>query len=131
MDRFTKRDLDLASARLSMLKYLPTGEGAQAAIQALLAEMCPHKQALTWLVDTLVNRIGEWPGPAELRGLLCWKFQPADGIEATCNLQGFRPVDAEAMQIEKHEAIKGGGFELPDDQHALISNLVDRKKWLQ
>jgi hypothetical protein len=73
---------------------------------ALLAQMCPSREALDWLVDQMVNRVGIWKGPAELRGVLCWHFKPADGSEAESSIPGFRPADSEQLCIERHKAIR-------------------------
>lgn len=131
--KFTMDDLDMAIANLSMLKFFPTDAATRAAIRVFLARICLDAEALDWLVSTMVNRIGEWPGPMELRGVLCTRFRPADGIEADCSIKGFRPVDAEERQIERHEAIKVGGYELPEDDEVrrLVESVVDSKRWLQ
>lgn len=109
-DKFTKVDLEEAVIDLSLLRYFPSEPGTQAALIRLLAKMCPHKQALTWLVDTMVNRVGEWKGPAELRGILCWKFKPADGIEAESVTPGFRGEDGEQQSLERHQQLKADGW---------------------
>ncbi len=67
--RFTKADLMAANARLKMLAFYPQDGQAQGAIMALLARMCPDTEALNWLVDAMVNRVGTWRGPAEMRGV--------------------------------------------------------------
>lgn len=82
MDKFTEADLRIANARLKLLMFYPSDPEAQGALMELLARMCPNREALTWLVDTMINRVGVWKGPTELRGVLCCKFAPADGIEA-------------------------------------------------
>ena len=100
--RFTNEDLDFQMSRMGMLKFYPSSPAMQAQIKALMAEMVPNKEALEWLVDQLVNRVNEWPGPAELRGLLCWKYSPADGITRDyCTIPGFTPADGEAKYIAR------------------------------
>ena len=34
-------------------------------------------------------------GLAELRGLYCTKYRPADGIEAVCSIQGYTPAEVD------------------------------------
>ena len=106
MENFNPTDLRDANARLKMLAYYPTDPEAQAAVMELLAKMVPSREALTWLVDTIINRVGQWKGPSELRGVLCWRFAPADGVEVDSSIVGFRPEDGERLSIEQHEEIR-------------------------
>lgn len=108
-DAFTQKDLDRAVNDLSMMPFFPVE--ARAAIMAFLARICPHKRALTWLVAECVNHVPQWPGPAELRGLLCTRFDAADGIDAYCNLPGYTAAEMESRHIEKHEQLKASGWE--------------------
>lgn len=108
MDKFTPQDLETALDELSMCQYFPTEPGVRAAIMRTLARMVPHREALIWLVRTMVDRIGTWKGPMELRGVLCTRFRPADGIEAFSSLPGFRPEDSEAALLDEHEQRKVG-----------------------
>lgn len=101
--KITQADLKRAHQDLLMLAYYPQAAEAQAAIMRLLAKMCPHREALAWLTDTMVNRVGTWKGPAELRGVLCTRYRPADGIEMDSSVPGFTAADGEARSIEVHE----------------------------
>jgi hypothetical protein len=103
-DKFTKADLNEAVDALEMLEYFP--KEARGAVMTLLRNMVPHKQALDWLVAECVNHIGKWPGPAELRGLLCTRYDPADGIDQWCSLPGYSAADAEAKALAEHEQRK-------------------------
>lgn len=100
--QITEQNLNDANGQLKMLSYYPTDAETQAAIMRLLAKICPHVEALEWLVNTFVDRIGKWHGPAELRAVLCWKYRPSDGVELDSALAGFRPLDGEALSIERH-----------------------------
>lgn len=122
---FTKADLMAANAKFKMLQFYPTDGEAQGAVMELLAQMVPSKAALDWLVSTLVNRIGRWPGPAEVRGLLCWKFPPADGINVQCSLPGFTPEDGERLSLQHHEEAKQ--LAAADDPRALAEYLDSTK----
>lgn len=108
--KITEADLRRANARMSMLSFYPSDSMAQGAIQELLARMCPSLEALEWLVTTMIDRVGQWKGPAELRGVLCWRYRPADGVEGNCSLPGFRPEDGEALSLERHAQLKAGGW---------------------
>lgn len=107
-EQFNSQDLERALVDMSMLRYFPSDASTRAAILHLLAKMVPHKAALEWLVDQLVNRVGEWKGPAELRGVLCWKYKPADGIEGTSTTGGFTPADGEQQYDEQQAQIAAG-----------------------
>lgn len=100
-------DLGNAITRLRMLSYWPAD--AEGAVMELLLQMCPHSGALDWLVGVLINKIGRWPGPAEVRGLLCTRFRPADGIEGNCSLSGFSPA---AMEGRAAAELQSGGAQL-------------------
>lgn len=108
-NKFSENDLKLAIGSLSMLKFFPSDAGARAAVQKLLAKICPGKFELEWLVDRLIL-LNEWPGPGQVRGLLCTRYKPADGIEADCALPGYRPEDYEARALDEHEQLQCGGY---------------------
>jgi hypothetical protein len=108
-DKFTKQDLERACDNLAMLPFFPVE--ARAAVMRLLATMCPSKQALDWLITETVNRVAKWPGPAELRGLLCTRYDAADGVDGYCSLPGYSAAEMEAKAIERHEQLKVGGWE--------------------
>lgn len=109
-EKFTAMDLDLAIARLATCEYFPSGAGDRAAIAEALVDMCPHREALVWLTKTFRDRVGKWRGAAELRGVLCWRFKPADGIERDCSIPGFTAADGEAKALEEHGQLLIGGW---------------------
>jgi len=111
--KFSQRDLTLAISQLATCRFFPADEGARAAIAILLARICPHKEALEWLVGQFINRINDWRGPGELRGVLCTRYRPADGIEANCSVTpGYRPEDGEARTFGEHQQRKVGWAEV-------------------
>ena len=57
--------------------------------------MVEKPEHLAWLTDMMVNHVGEWQGPKELRGLLCSRYKPLDGIEEYTSIAGFAPADCE------------------------------------
>lgn len=134
MKKFTQRDLQLAIGRLGMCRFFPADAPSRAAIEALLARMCPHKEALEWLVDEFINRINDWQGPGELRGVLCTRYKPDDGIEANCSIPGYRPQDGEAICFDRHQQLKVEGLaDVPNDpeEHRRLAGMdVDSRRLL-
>jgi hypothetical protein len=113
--KFTRKDIEIAINRLKLMKFFPGDPGAQASLGELLARICPSLEALEWLTRTLLDRVPEWPGAHEVRGVLCTKYDAADGIDAYCSIPGFRAADFEAQAYDRHQAIKSGGWQLPDE----------------
>ena len=105
-EKFTLQDVQAAIAELSMLRYFPEEEAARAAIGSLMVRMVPHREALRWLVRAMVDRVGEWKGPTELRGVLCWRYRPADGISADSTCAGFTAGDGERLSIEEAPIVR-------------------------
>lgn len=93
-----KVEISCAVAELSILKFFPSDPAARTAIMRLLERMVPRGRVdcLEWLISTMVDRVGVWNGPVELRGVFCTRFKPADGVEATCtSTLGFTPEEME------------------------------------
>lgn len=63
------------------MKFFPSDEGAKKEIMALIASMCSSDEQVAWLANRTVALHNEWPGPRELRAVLCSKFRPKDGFE--------------------------------------------------
>ena len=105
-EKFTLQDVQAAIAELSMLRYFPAEEAARAAIGSLMVRMVPHREALRWLVRAMVDRVGEWKGPTELRGVLCWRYRPADGISTDSTCAGFTAGDGERLSIEEAPIVR-------------------------
>jgi hypothetical protein len=103
-EKFVTRDLERAVDDFSTMRFFPA-EG-RAAIMRELAAMCPHREALRWLVSEALAHVPIWPGLAELRGLLCTRYDAADGRDAYCTLPGYSPTDQEAKHLEAHENLK-------------------------
>lgn len=104
-EKFNEKDLERACDDLAMLPYFPS-ESRQS-VMRLLALMCPHKEALLWVVAEAVSRAPKWPGPTELRGLLCTRYDAADGKDQPfCSIPGFTPSEMEAKYLAKHEERK-------------------------
>lgn len=123
----TKMDLDRATDQMQLLEFWRNDTGFVAAVQTYLALICPHTEALEWLTAALVNHIGKWPGPHEVRGLLCTKYDAADGVDAYCSLPGFSPIDFERKHLEKHESIMG---RIPTNPLSTIGDIAKLKQLL-
>lgn len=91
----------LAVGRLSLLKFFPSDPVAHSELAKLFQRMVQREDQLEWLVDALIDHVGEWPGPRELRGIFCTRCRPADGIEEWARTPGFSPSDCEARNIEE------------------------------
>lgn len=91
-----------AAKRLSALKFYPSEVDARLEIADMLQRMVPTADQLEWLVRTMVDRIGEWPGPREMRAVFCTRFRPMDGIEAWSQISGFTALDSEAASLLEH-----------------------------
>ncbi len=106
--------IEKAVADLSILRYFPSGPGEQKAVMQLLDRIVDEEYRLAWLVHTLTDYVGEWPGPAQLRALYATRYRPADGIEGThCTIAGFTPMDSERASLEAHENVKRLELEEP------------------
>jgi hypothetical protein len=122
---FEESDLKQVADDLAMLTFYQSDN--RDAVIALLARICPHKRALYWLRDELIDHVGKWPGPADVRGLLCTRFDPADGVDQWCSLPGYRAEDAEARVLSEHEQQKiqekVGGY-LADEPRKIVNRLL-------
>jgi hypothetical protein len=124
---FTEQDLIEAVDDLSTMPYFPAE--ARGAVLTMLRKMCPTRTALKWLIAEAVNHVDRWPGMAELRGILCTRHTPADGIDQWSSLPGYRAKDAEAKHYEHHEQLKSG--ELCDEARQLLRVAVERTRRIQ
>lgn len=98
----------LAVQRLAILKYFPSGDIVQEEIMSLFERMVDKPERLDWLVSVLIDQVGEWPGPKEVRAIYCTRFKPADGVEAWSNLPGFTAMDSESLSYERHGQLTEG-----------------------
>lgn len=102
-------EIEQTVADFGALKYFPADQAARLVVMRLLAAMVGTSEQLAWLRSVMVNRVGEWPGTAELRALFATRFRPADGIEGKgyCTIAGHTPSDIEAERLvpPPHEAL--------------------------
>jgi hypothetical protein len=108
-------DLNAAVDDLATIPFFPNE--SRASVMNFLAKICPHRKALVWLAAEATNRVRTWPGLAEIRGLLCTKYDAADGIDGYCALPGYTPGEMEAKHFEQHEQIKAGSWEADRLRH--------------
>lgn len=88
-----------AVRRMSILKYFPSDEVARVEIMRLLDRLVSTPEQLDWLVNALIDEVGEWPGPKEVRGIFCTRFPPKDGVETDAEHSKFSPIAMEARQL--------------------------------
>ena len=97
----TPNEIVDAVEALGALEFFPTDPGARKQIMRLLDRMVSDTEQLRWLVRTMVDHVGEWHGPTELRGVFCTRYRPKDGMDAVCvKTHGFRGCDMEERAIE-------------------------------
>lgn len=124
------KQLAAAVEELSAIPYFPQSAGAKVAIAAQVAKFVGRAEQLRWLVDAALNAMQEWKGIAELRGLHCTKFKPADGVEGWCTLPGYTPEDSEAMASQQiytspyMELPEGNPFEADLEKLAAIKRIT-------
>lgn len=95
-----------AISEMSCLRFFPSDAGARTAVAKLIDRMARTAAEVRWLTATMVDQVGEWQGPKELRGIFCQRFAPADGIEAASTHPKFSPEANETRSIAAHESVK-------------------------
>jgi len=96
-----------AVEEFGMLRYFPAEAGARAGVMGLLERMVHNQEELDWLVNAMINHVGEWHGPKELRGVFCTRFFPKDGEEEDCAAGGRYSAEAlEGRSAEEHDTSK-------------------------
>jgi hypothetical protein len=77
----TEEEAYAAVMTLSVLPYFPAGQAAHMVVADLIMRMCNTGEQAQWLVRRAMDLWSKWEGPRELRGLMCSRFKPKDGIE--------------------------------------------------
>lgn len=117
-----------ALGSLSLLRFFPADEEARAMLGEILAAMCPNDEACEWLVRRTLEVHNEWPGPVELRALLCSRYRPADGVEANSSAwpEGIPPSRPAQEDLP---ALPPGRSRGPDPELAqMVADLAVRKR---
>ena len=102
--------IEEAVGRLSAIPFFPSSDGAVLEIMRQLKNMIggeivygsTPQERLDWLVAAAINGMRRWQGVPELRGLLCSRWKPADGIEAYSSLPGYTAEDSESLSLAEH-----------------------------
>lgn len=97
-----------AVGRLACLSFFPSDKDARTEVMRLLSRMVSEREELDWLIQTMIDKVGRWHGPMELRGVFCTRYKPADGIEASCSVGEFSPEAIEsraALQSAEYRAL--------------------------
>lgn len=98
----------------------PDDVAARKVIMRLVEAMVNDMDELNWLQAAMINRVGEWKGPADLRGVLCAYgvmtgksgWQPADGIWSASSAPGFTQDDRNARWLEREGESNSGALRL-------------------
>jgi hypothetical protein len=85
---------------MSSIPFFPKEEYSQRAIMAEIAKFADRPERVDWLASAALRSMREWRGVAELRGMYCTRFKPADGYDEYCSVPGFSANDCEAAYIE-------------------------------
>lgn len=101
-----KQAISKAVKRLGILRYFPIDPYAQAEVAKLLERMVDTPVHLEWLVTAMIDEVGEWRGPTELRGVYCSHYRPADGKEANCEHGPFSTAALEQRSIEQADKVR-------------------------
>lgn len=111
----TPKKVEDAVGRLGALEFFPKAPEERMAVAEMIVRMVWSQEQLVWLVQTMMDRVGRWHGPLELRGVFCSRFDPKDGVQATCALSsGFTGAAFEAR----------AALGKPDERAALAPPLV-------
>jgi hypothetical protein len=94
-----ERIIDAVRA-MSSIPFFPKEEYAQRAIMSEIAKFADRPERVDWLASAALRSMREWRGVAELRGMYCTRFKPADGYDEYCSVPGFSANDCEAAYIE-------------------------------
>lgn len=95
-----------AVVRLHALKYYPVdiSGAADEGMARLFHRMIETPEQLHWLCDTLIDRVGFYPGTEQIRAIFCTRFKPLDGIEA--NVSPELPIYRSEEQCEAVDKTK-------------------------
>lgn len=66
---------------VNLLKFPPPASAGPKLVERIV-NMCSTDEQVRWLANRVTELYDEWPGPHELRAVVCSRFKPKDGIEA-------------------------------------------------
>jgi hypothetical protein len=126
---FTPGDLKMAIAELSLIPYFPKDEDGRVMVMNHLRLMCPSLEALRYTTRTAVTHMRKWSGVPELRGILCNRYNAADGEDTWSAIPGLRGIDNEARAIADHrQRLLAEAKPMADESAALIRQLTGGEK---
>jgi hypothetical protein len=105
-----RKAIEAAVERLGVIPFFPSEGPARLEVMRVLEDMIgteivfrsTPQQRLDWLITAAINAMRQWGGIPGLRGLLCSRWKPADGIEAYSTLPGYSGEDSESLALEEH-----------------------------
>jgi len=90
-----------AVLELANIPFAPQDAAQQQALMRQIAAFADRPDGVHWMAQMAAAHWSKWLGPAELRGIYCNRYKPADGIEADCaETSGFTPADNEMAYYE-------------------------------
>jgi len=126
--KFNQIDLDQATDTLRLMRFSPlTDAGVCSAMQEKLAAMCPHKEALEWLVSRATDLHRDWPGVVELRALLCSRYLPADGVQTYSSVFEVIPSEHPAQESAQLALPPGHTASADSALEGMVADLARRK----
>ena len=114
---------------LALLKYFPSDPEARGELAVMVCEMMTSEEQVDWLVRRMRTLYNEWPGPKEMRAVVCSKFKPADGIDCYSEVY-MDGIPSERENLPALEAPRDPrSRELPPGEAGdLIRELAGRKR---
>lgn len=114
MEEAVREAVKAALRRLAVIPFFPTDEDDKAEIIRTVEDMIGDEvlfgstpqQRIDWLVKATIDAMREWKSIPELRGILCWRWKPADGKEGFSTLPGYSPEDSESCAISEYASHK-------------------------
>lgn len=76
----TPEELGSKVLEWSALRFFPADREGRNAITKAVVAMAGSAERAVWIVDQVLAITNDWPGIAEVRGIFCLRFKPADGI---------------------------------------------------
>lgn len=99
--RPTEEQIVRAVGRLGALAMFPAASDAQEEIMRLLERLVATEDQLEWLVLTMIDRVGKWEGPRQMREVFCSQFQAADGKQLTGEPENLAPMLLDESEYHK------------------------------
>lgn len=78
------------------VRFFPNDTEVIMSISSDVIRFADQPERLQLLVNAFIDEIGEWHGIKEFRGVWCTRWKPADGIETSSTIPGFREADSES-----------------------------------